>query len=51
MATLAHDVYDVHRASSLYIKTCWQVFLYMYMYNMYYIYIIICIIYITNIYH
>ena len=24
MATLAHDVYDVHGASSLYIKTCWQ---------------------------
>ena len=24
MATLVHDVCDVHRASSLYIKTCWQ---------------------------
>ena len=24
MATLALDVCDVHRASSLYIKTCWQ---------------------------
>ena len=24
MATLAHDVCDVHGASSLYIKTCWQ---------------------------
>ena len=24
MATLAHDVCDVHRASLLYIKTCWQ---------------------------
>ena len=24
IATLAHDVCDVHRASSLYIKTCWQ---------------------------
>ena len=24
MVTLAHDVCDVHRGSSLYIKTCWQ---------------------------
>ena len=24
MATLAHDVCDVHRASSSYTKTCWQ---------------------------
>ena len=24
MATLAHDVCDVHGASSLYMKTCWQ---------------------------
>ena len=24
MDTLAHDACDVHRASSLYIKTCWQ---------------------------
>ena len=24
MATLAQDVCDVHRASLLYIKTCWQ---------------------------
>ena len=24
MATLAHDVRDVHGAASLYIKTCWQ---------------------------
>ena len=24
MATLAHDVCDVHGAFSLYIKTCWQ---------------------------
>ena len=24
VATLEHDVYDVHGASSLYIKTCWQ---------------------------
>ena len=24
MATLAHDAGDVHRASSLYIKPCWQ---------------------------
>ena len=24
MATLAHDVCDVHGASSLYIKTCWK---------------------------
>ena len=24
MTTLEHDVYDVHGASSLYIKTCWQ---------------------------
>ena len=24
MATLEHDVCDVHGASSLYIKTCWQ---------------------------
>ena len=24
MATLVHDVCDVHRAFSLYIKTCWQ---------------------------
>ena len=24
MATLAHDVCDVHGASLLYIKTCWQ---------------------------
>ena len=24
MATLAHDVCDVHATSSLYIKTCWQ---------------------------
>ena len=24
MATLAHDVCDVHGATSLYIKTCWQ---------------------------
>ena len=23
-ATLTHDVCDVHGASSLYIKTCWQ---------------------------
>ena len=24
MATLAHDICDVHGASSLYIKTCWK---------------------------
>ena len=24
IATWAHDVYDVHGASSLYIETCWQ---------------------------
>ena len=28
MTTLAHDVCDVHGASSLYIKTCWQKFFY-----------------------
>ena len=35
MATSAHDVCDVQKASSLYIKTCWQSLLYMYMYNTY----------------
>ena len=35
MATSAHDVCDVQKASSLCIKTCWQSLLYMYMYNTY----------------
>ena len=32
MTILAHDVCDVHGASLLYIKTCWQKFLYIYIY-------------------
>ena len=35
MATWAHDVCDVHGASSLYIKICWQSSFIYYMYNMY----------------
>ena len=43
MATLEHDVCDVHGASSLYIKTCWQSSsVYVYVYRLYiYIYIYI----------
>ena len=39
MATWAHDVYDVHEASSLYKKPVGEGLLYMYMYNILYIYI------------
>ena len=49
-ATLAPDVCDVHGASSLYTKTCWQKFfyicicIYIYMYMHIYIYVYIYII-------
>ena len=42
MATSAHDVGDVHGVSSIYIKTCCKVRLYIYIYNIHiYIYIYI----------
>ena len=43
IATWAHDVYDVHEASSLYKKPVGEVLLYMYMYNILYIYIYIAV--------
>ena len=47
MSTLAHDVCDVHGASSLYMKTCWQSSLiYVITYIYIYIYIYIWFIYI-----
>ena len=50
MATWAHDVYDVHEASSLY-KTCWwssfiYIYIYIYIYILYVLYILYNIIYI-----
>ena len=45
MSTLAHDVCDVHGASSLYMKTCWQSSL-IYVITYIYIYIYIYMVYI-----